>query len=139
MHKLVPLLFLLLLPLAETWADSVTAPASISGATTLSAEEVIELILNEPALVVIDSRMDDEYLKGHIEGAISLPDTQMSERALARHVASRDTPLLFYCNGERCRRSTNAITKAQEWGYGNLYWFRGGWLEWRDKKLPVTR
>ena len=35
-------------------------------------------------------------------------------------------------------RSTNAIRKAREWGYKELYWFRGGWKEWSDKRLPVV-
>ncbi len=137
MRITVPLILILLM--SPAWAESPTAPVTIEGATTLAAEQVIELILNEPALVVIDTRRGEEYVKGHIEGAISLPDTDMSVEVLAQYVADKDTPVLFYCNGARCLRSSNAIIKAQEWGYRQLYWFRGGWLEWREKKLPIVR
>jgi rhodanese-related sulfurtransferase len=133
------LLLLLVMPLTLAWAEKPTAPPAIEGARKLSAEQVVALILDEPELVVIDARKDEEYAKGHIEGAISLLDTHMTPTALARHVANRDTPVLFYCNGARCLRSTNAIKKALKWGYRNLYWFRGGWVEWRDKKLPIAR
>lgn len=139
MYRTVPVLLLLLMPLAQAWADKPIAPNHIEGVTTLTAEEAIALILNDPAVVVIDSRMEEEYVKGHIEGAISLPDTQMNRKALARHVPDHDTPMLFYCNGPRCLRSSNAVDKAREWGYRHLYWFRGGWLEWREKQFPVAR
>lgn len=139
MRKPVPMLLLLLIPVTQVWADMIKAPGHIEGATTLTAEKTIELILNDPSLVLIDSRKFEEFEKGHIESAINLPDTDMSAEMLARYAAGRDTPILFYCNGPRCLRSTNAITKAISWGYQQLYWFRGGWLEWQQKKLPIAQ
>lgn len=130
---------LLMLVTPQVWADKPTAPLSIDGAAKVSAEEVVKLIYHAPELVIIDSRKDTEYAKGHIEGAVSLLDTQMTADTLAQFVTSKDTPVLFYCNGARCLRSSNAISKALEWGYRNLFWFRGGWVEWRDKKLPVAK
>lgn len=140
MYKpLLVLALLLLMPQAQAWADKPTAPVAIEGATNLSAEEVVALILETPTLVVIDSRKDEEFAKGHIERAVSLLDTTMTPEALAHHVSAKDTPILFYCNGARCLRSSHAINKALAWGYRNIYWFRGGWVEWREKKLPVSR
>ena len=142
MHiRLLPLLWLLTATLFSpmTLAEKPTAPESIKGAVSLTAEQVVRLILSEPQLVIVDSRKEEEYTKGHIEGAISLLDTNMDEAALAAHVPARDAPLLFYCNGIRCLRSSNAASKALEWGYTNLYWFRGGWAEWQDKRLPIAK
>ena len=45
------------------------APESIPGATSVSAEQVVELILSKPDMIIIDSRKKAEYVKGHIEGA----------------------------------------------------------------------
>lgn len=136
-RSVLSLLLMLVAPLA--WADKPTAPQSIDGARTVTAEEAVTLILNEPTLVIIDSRKDKEYSKGHIEGAVSLLDTLMTADKLAKYAATKNTPLLFYCNGSRCLRSSNAVSKALRWGYSNLYWFRGGWVEWRDKKLPIAK
>ncbi len=133
------LLFSLLLLSGTALADKPTAPQQIEGTTKLSAEQVVELILTTPELVVIDSRKQEEYAKGHIENAISLLDTTMSEEALAELVPSKSSPVLFYCNGARCIRSTNAVTKALSWGYSNIFWFRGGWVEWREQQLPVAK
>ena len=133
---LLPLLFLFSL---SAQAEKPTAPDKISGAKNLTAEQVVELILDTPDLIIIDARKSDEYIKGHIEGAINLINTNMTQQTLAAHMASKQTPVLFYCNGVRCLRSTDAAQKAASWGYSNIYWFRGGWFEWREKKLPVSK
>ena len=113
------------------------APEMIDGAKNLSAEAVIELILSRPDMVIIDSRKKVEYLKGHIEGAISMLNTEMETEELAKVIPDKKADILFYCNGIRCKRSSDAVSKALSWGYENVYWFRGGWKEWTEKRLPV--
>lgn len=113
------------------------APESIPGAVIISAEEVAELILTRKDLVIIDSRKKSEYTKGHIEGATNLVNTAMSREVLEHLCPNKAAPVVFYCNGERCLRSSDAISKAMGWGYRNLFWFRGGWKEWTDKRLPI--
>lgn len=136
MRYLACLLLCLALP---ALADKPLAPDTLPGVITVDAERAVLLIQATPQLVIIDSRLGEEYAKGHIPGAVSLLDTTMSEAALSRIAPDRTTPLLFYCNGERCLRSSNAATKAVGWGYRTIYWFRGGWEEWLHKELPVAR
>lgn len=114
------------------------APEVIQGAITVTAEEAIDLILNNPDLIVIDARKKTEYVKGHIEGAINMLNTQMKAEDLEKVATDKTRAILFYCNGTRCMRSADAIRKAKSWGYTNLIWFRGGWTEWTDKRLPVV-
>jgi len=114
------------------------APENIKDVTTVSAEEVIELILADPDLIVIDSRKKTEYQKGHIEGAINMLNTQLKPEDLERVSPEKSTEILFYCNGTRCLRSADSIKKAKSWGYTRLIWFRGGWKEWTEKRLPVV-
>ncbi len=114
------------------------APENIKEVTIVSAEEVVELILARPDLVIIDSRKKTEYQKGHIEGAINMLNTQLKPEDLERVSPDKSTEILFYCNGTRCLRSSDSIKKAKSWGYNKLIWFRGGWKEWTDKRLPVV-
>ncbi len=118
--------------------DKPFAPEAIEGVVILTAEEAIEMILENPTMPIIDSRKKLEYVKGHIEGSVSLLDTGMTERDLKNIVPDKKSAILFYCNGVRCLRSSNAIVKAQAWGYNNLFWIRGGWKEWSEKRLPVV-
>ena len=114
------------------------APESIEDVMIVTAEEAIDLILDDPEMPIIDSRKKTEFVKGHIEGAISILNTDMTEEDLQRVAPAQDRAILFYCNGARCMRSTDAIRKAKSWGYTNLIWFRGGWKEWTEKRLPVV-
>ena len=114
------------------------APENIQDVTIVSAEEVIELILANPDLIVIDSRKKTEYLKGHIEGAINILNTRLKREDLEQISPDKSNAILFYCNGLRCLRSTDSINKAKNWGYTRLLWFRGGWKEWTNKRLPVV-
>jgi rhodanese-related sulfurtransferase len=114
------------------------APESIQDVVIVSAEQAIEMILSTPELLVIDSRKKTEYLKGHIEGSINILNTQLEREGLERIAPDKTKAILFYCNGVRCLRSTDSINKARSWGYSNLIWFRGGWKEWTDKRLPVV-
>lgn len=138
MKTLVTLL-MLLLTAVPALADKPIAPESIPGTSRVSAEQLVEMINTTPDLVIIDARHHKEYAKGHIEGAHYLLDTDMTPERLARKVPNKETPVVFYCNGERCARSTNAAKQAVSWGYRRVYWFRGGWQEWHDKGLPVSR
>ncbi|MBZ0104242.1 MAG: rhodanese-like domain-containing protein [Sulfuricella denitrificans] len=134
--------FLLMFLFSWTWpaaADKPVAPVNVPGATSVSAERLIELAASTSQLLIIDSRRREEFDKGHIEGAVNLLDTDMTQSALSRLAPKPDTPLLFYCNGERCLRSSNAAKLALDWGYQKVYWFRGGWKEWSDKNLPVAK
>jgi rhodanese-related sulfurtransferase len=120
-------------------AEQPIVQAEIPGVTRVSAEEVVDMINSLPQLVVVDSRRKDEFENGHIEGAINFTDTEMTPAKLKMIAPQLDTPLLFYCNGERCRRSSIAAKLALKWGYSNVFWFRGGWQEWSAKYLPVAR
>ena len=130
---------ILILFSSALWAEQKPyAPENIKDVTTVSAEEVIELILANPDLIVIDSRKKAEYQKGHIEGAINMLNTQLKPEDLERVSPDKSTEILFYCNGSRCLRSADSIKKAKSWGYTRLIWFRGGWKEWTEKRLPVV-
>lgn len=114
------------------------APESIPDVKVVSAEETIDMILANPDLLVIDSRKKMEYQKGHIEGAINILNTKLTREQLERISPDKSREILFYCNGDRCLRSTDSINKAKRWGYSNLTWFRGGWKEWSEKRLPAV-
>lgn len=132
------LLLAIALPAVDACADEKPyAPESIPGAVIVSAEEVVELILTRKDLVIVDSRKKPEYSKGHIEGAISLLNTSMRRETFEATCPDKAAPIVFYCNGVRCLRSSDAIQKAMGWGYRNVFWFRGGWKEWSDKRLPA--
>lgn len=135
--RLPVLIFSLIISFSLIAGQKPHAPASIQNVSIVSAESVIELILNNPEMIVIDSRKKNEYMKGHIEGAVNILNTELTEQGLKRISPDKSTTILFYCNGTRCLRSSDSINKAKSWGYKQLIWFRGGWKEWTEKRLPI--
>lgn len=115
------------------------APASIKGTTRVDAEKVIELAESIPDLLIVDSRIRMDRKQGFIEGSVSLPDIETDCKSLGKIISAKKAPVLFYCNGVKCGRSVNASREAVNCGYNNIYWFRGGFEEWKQKGFPFIK
>ena len=115
-----------------------TAPDRLPGITPVDAEQFITLIQQE-TVVVIDSRLAVDRNQGHIENSVGLLDTATDCDSLATLAPKVVTTLLFYCNGVKCPRSSRAATIAQACGYKRVFWLRGGFDEWKQKKYPYLR
>jgi len=127
--------------LASTTADSesYTSPETIDGTQRVEAEGLIQLVNRNENQVIIDSRISSDRKLGFIPGSISLPDTDTDCESLASLIAKKSDPVVFYCNGPKCRRSDNAVVIARECGYKNIYWFRGGIEAWRENNYPIRK
>ena len=142
MHKYIRRLFtILLIGFLGTVSPVLVAgknfrsPESVDGATTVTAAEV--KALQEAGAVIVDVRNPRLYARRHIPGAHHLDlKTAFNEDSLASVVA-RDEPLVIYCSGIKCSRSTIACRKAVSWGYEKVYFFRGGITDWRSAGYPV--
>jgi rhodanese-related sulfurtransferase len=117
----------------------VVAPDDIPGTVKVDAEGVLDLVEKIPQLVIVDSRIRQDRLQGYIEGSISLPDVDTNCGSLAKVISRKSTPVLFYCNGPKCGRSVHASRKALGCGYTGVYWFRGGFEEWKNKNYPYLK
>ena len=137
MRLLIVIAFVLGLAPAAAAAD---APLAINGAVTVNADGVIALVQTSADLIIIDNRTRADYDIGHIESALPLVDSEITEEpVLARIVKSKDTPVLFYCNGVKCGRAANATMKAVSWGYSRVYYYALGLAEWNRRGLPLIR
>jgi len=138
----LPLAALLLaLPGLHLWASPSPpiTPAHIAGSTVVSAEQLIELANENPALIIIDSRIRGDRKQGYIETSLSLPNVETDCDSLSRLIPAKASPVLFYCNGVKCGRSGKAVKIAVDCGYSNIYWFRGGFQEWLAKGYPYLQ
>jgi rhodanese-related sulfurtransferase len=112
-----------------------STPESVPGATTVDALAAKDLFDNEAAF--IDLRKENVWNAGRIPGAIWLDfKNGYNESALAAEVG-KDEEVVFYCSGVRCPRSAKAAASALDWGYQKVYYFRGGYPEWKNAGLPV--
>jgi rhodanese-related sulfurtransferase len=121
-----------------SFADDYLSPENIEGSTKIDAESLIELARDHEDLVIIDSRIKSDRRQGFITGSISLPDTETNCASLSS-LTDESTPTIFYCNGPKCRRSDRAVSIAKDCGYTKLYWFRGGFEEWKEKRYLISK
>ncbi len=137
-YKILAILLVSSLFAADIFAEEQEVPLFVDGTVRVSAEEMIELFEIHDDLVIVDSRKKSDLAAGFIEGAMALPNTETSAKTLAQNIASKTTPVVFYCDGIKCDRSSKAAKIALAEGYKNIYWFRGGIQEWEAKGLPVA-
>jgi len=115
------------------------APMLISGTTKVFAEDIIDLVEKNPDIILIDARIRSDRHQGYIEGSVSLPDIETNCAALAKVTPEKKSAILFYCNGVKCGRSVISSRIAIKCGYINIYWFRGGFEEWKAKNFPFIK
>ena len=85
-------------------------------------------------LQIVDVREPDEWLEGHIAGAIHIPLGQLSAR---RAELESRRPIVMVCHsGARSAQATRALTSA---GFPDVANLTGGMLAWTRAGLPVTR
>ena len=120
--------------LAETELVDAT-PLSVAGATTVDTAAAKKLFDEEAAFV--DLRKQAGWDAGRIPGAIFLPFKKaFSQEALEAEVG-KDEPVVFYCAGVRCPRSSKACEKALAWGYTKVHYYREGFPAWKKAGYPV--
>ena len=115
-------------------ADKVS-PTSVAGATTITAAEAKALF--DQGVLFIDVRRNTEWEAGRIPGAVHLELKKVySKKTLSKQIKPSE-PVVIYCNGPKCMRSSNASKKAVAWGFTKVHYFRGGIPAWQVAGYPV--
>ncbi len=136
-----------------------TVPETLTGATRVSAIEVLQLQQNNGA-VVIDvipgHQLPDDLPEGQlwlpvphqgVAGALWLPDvgygllSEVTESYFKGHLkeVSRNNwgrPLVFYCRAD-CWMSWNAAKRAMSYGHTSVYWFADGIDDWMFEEFEL--
>ena len=111
------------------------SPESVDGAVTTSTEQAKTLY--DKGVAFIDVRNPRLYSRKHIPGAHHLDFKNVfTEQALSA-VVDRKEPLVIYCSGVKCSRSSRASAMAVSWGFSKVHYFRGGIVDWKNAGYPV--
>ena len=103
----------------------------------ISLTEAKKLFLKQAA-VFIDARPDNDYEKGHIKGAHSLPwhDVDQKFSEVIKDL-SPNIPIITYCDGEACSLSHDLTMFLLNMGFNNVRVLINGWTLWQKAGLPV--
>ena len=86
--------------------------------------------------VLVDTREDSEWARGHLPGAVHLCKG-IIERDIEQAVPDKGAKLVLYCGGGF--RSALAADNLQKMGYTNVISLEGGWRGWTAKGLPTEK
>jgi rhodanese-related sulfurtransferase len=87
-------------------------------------------------LILIDTREDSEWTRGHIPGAIHL-GKGIIERDIENIVPDKDAAVVLYCGGGF--RSALAADNLQKMGYRSVISMDGGWRGWTEAGFPTIK
>jgi rhodanese-related sulfurtransferase len=103
---------------------------SDQGFKNLDASEFESRILKDPETVILDVRTEDEYLSGHIPGAINLNVTDPSFTSEIEKL-NKMKSYYVYCRGGG--RSISACHLLAEDGFLKIYNLGGGIMSYNGK------
>lgn len=122
-------------------------PLEIPGGRRVTTGALRELLRREPEALLIDvlanphpmTLRDAVYLpQAGLPGSFRDSYQRETETALERATGGKkNRPLIFFCAGAICWESYNAVLRAREAGFRNLYWYRGGLASWTAAGLPM--
>ena len=92
----------------------------------ITAKEAKNIMDNETDYIILDVRTEEEFIEGHIDGAILIPNYEITEKA-EKFLTDKDQLILVYCRSGR--RSKLAADSLVTMGYTNIKEF-GGIIEW---------
>lgn len=135
--KLLRFGFAVLVVLSMWFSFAAAADKEKVSYKVLSSEELKNLIdQNTPGLVVVDARSAEEYQEVHIKNALSIPLSKLEKDATLLP-ASKDSRLVFYCNGIKCGKSGKSAKIALENGYRDVSVYADGMPVWEEKGYSI--
>ena len=100
----------------------------------MPAREVLERA-KKSLVTVLDVRPEEEYVAGHLPGAINVPVDRLASY-LAKLPKRRE--IIAYCRGPYCLMSFEAVAALRKRGF-RARRLENGFPEWRAAGLPVER
>jgi phage shock protein E len=104
----------------------------------IAASELMDRMLADKAPYILDVRGPDEYVAGHLPGAVNIVHTEFLENpeaALMLLPAQPDTEIVIHCvSGKRSGMAAEVLAAA---GYTNVRQLTGDFRSWQAGGYPV--
>ena len=88
--------------------------------------------------VFVDARSRDDYVEGHIKGAVSLLVGEFDEKIdVFLEEYSPEKAIITYCSGRTCEDSHRLAQLLLEFGYEKINVFIDGYPGWVTRGYPI--
>ena len=129
--------------------DPVEYRASVPADRPLVDADAVLAAIDDPDTVLVDTRTDEEFAEGHLEGAVQLdwrdlvdPESRGLKSAgelaelLAEHGIVPEKRIVLYCN--TARRISHTYLALRHLGFPDVDFYEGSLTEWRERGLPLV-
>ena len=97
----------------------------------ISMDEAVDMMAQETGYIILDVRRPDEFVAGHIPGAINVANETIGAAEIPE-LPDKNQLIMVYCRSGR--RSKEASEKLVKLGYTNIVEF-GGILDWKGETV----
>lgn len=118
----------------EAWADD--GPQPFQAILPLAAYEMIQKNKGNPDFVLIDIRTPEEFMAGHIEGAVNI-DYHNHDFIERLDSLDKGKTYLIYCRTGR--RSSDTLRIMRRLQFKRVYRILGEIVRWRAEGLPLVQ
>ena len=126
------------LPLIGDWSPEARLMSPSGRQMAITLDDANNLHQSMGA-VFMDARPQEEFTKGHIQGAISLPWHESEQRVMdVTANLTNDAVIVTYCDGDTCDLSKDLALFLENLGFTNVRVLVNGWTVWRNAGLPVV-
>lgn len=126
------------LPLVGDFSVAARITTATGERMDISIEEAEKLFFTHAA-VFVDARPVEDYARGHIKGARSLPWQSVDIEFIGvTSDLALDTQIVTYCDGETCELSHDLALFLRDAGFLNTRVLVNGWTLWRQAGLPTA-
>ena len=99
---------------------------------TTGPVELKQMIDSNENINIVDVRLSEDFVKGHIPGAINLPKQKWSTHTGLKN----DRVNIIYCYSEVCHLAAAAAKEFAERGFAVME-LEGGFEEWQHYNMPI--
>lgn len=113
------------------------AAAAFAGEYKEISIKEVRALVDAKKGVIIDVNGSESYKKGHVPGALNYETVKNS--LLSTLPEDKNTTIVAYCGGPKCRAYEAAAKAASELGYKNVRHFVAGISGWKEAGQPIEK
>lgn len=92
--------------------------------------------LHKTGLLFVDARAEEYLSDGMIPGAIANDDVGLLSEQI-EFLIGYEKGFVIYCSDDDCGSSEELAYELQDFGFMNIFVFKGGWKSWTDAGLEI--
>ncbi len=92
--------------------------------------------LHKTGLLFVDARSEEYLSDGIIPGAVANDDVGLLSEQI-EFLIGYEKGFVIYCSDDDCGSSEDLAYELQDFGFMNIFVFKGGWKSWTDAGLEI--